>query len=363
LRRILILKPCCLGDVLMATPMLSALAEAFPEAAIDWAVGVHSRPAIEGHPQVRSLLDASHCIRGELRLADLLHLIHRIRKGSYDVLVAPDRSPLLSLVALFSGVPVRAGLASGWRGFGYTHRVEPKPDDHEAMLYLRLVEALAEHAPTDQSSTQAPPRITFYPSATDRQQADARIREHKSSNRNVHDGLLVAIHPAGGVNPGMTLLSKRWPAERFAALAERLINEKQATILLLGGPDDRAVADAVLAAISRDPRRQVVDLCGQLSLGATAAAIQSTALFIGNDTGVSHLASGACTPSLMIFGPTSPVRYGPLPGSGMAIAPPQSISRQDRDAPLQAAQDSVAIEQVTVDQAWAAALRLMKSEA
>jgi ADP-heptose:LPS heptosyltransferase len=190
------------------------------------------------------------------------------------------------------------------------------------------------------------------------------IHEGRGEKPDVDSGIRdkpwIAIHPAGGVNPGMTLLSKRWPAARFAALAERLIEERDARILVLGGPEDRAVAKVVLDALPPRHRSAALDLSGQLSLGATAAAIQRCALFIGNDTGVSHLACGVGTPALMIFGPTNPKRYGPLPGAGLAVSPlPSRDKIPDRNAPLSSSTASNAIKLITPDQVWSAALTLL----
>lgn len=121
---------------------------------------------------------------------------------------------------------------------------------------------------------------------------------------------VVALHPGAGGG------AKRWPAERFAALA-RLARAAGYTPLLLAGPADAGVAEAVQAAV-RDigaaPLRETHDL----GLGTLAASLARCAAYAGNDSGVSHLAGLLGVPTLAIFGPTDPARWSPL---GPRVAP------------------------------------------
>ncbi|MCB0216886.1 MAG: glycosyltransferase family 9 protein [Chloroflexi bacterium] len=349
--RVLILKPCCLGDVLLATPLAAALSSA--SARLDWAVDAHSRPALAGNPQIDACLDASHCIRGDLRLGALLRLAGRIRRRRYDAVFVPDRSPLLSWVARLSGAPLRVGLASGWRGFGYTHRVPAPPDRirHEAELYLDLARAIG--------IDPGPPRMVFEASPAARARAlslwapDAARGADLGRRR-------VAIHPGGGVNPGMALLEKRWPVDRFARLAARLMDRANVDVCLLGGPGDRPVVDALLAGLGSDRPRQgrLLDLCGQLTLDEAAAVIEGCALYVGNDSGLAHLAAAVGTPALVLFGPTDPARYGPLPGRGRAIGASEPGAPAAR---LAAARGSRAIDGIDLEAVWRAATELLEA--
>jgi len=352
----------------MATPLAAALATREGEdqgqrpPTVDWAVDSHSRPALAGNPHVDRLLDASGCIRGDLRPGALLRLLRSIRRERYDAIFVPDRSPLLSWVARLSGVPLRVGLASGWRGFGYTRPVPTSPTykRHEAEIYLDLARAVGIADPRL--------RTIFVPGAAERERV-ARIlaaqgiaiglgdsspgpNERSSPGRIPSgDAPWVAMHPGGGVNPGMRMVAKRWPAERFAAIADRVIAKRGCRVMLLGGPDDRPLADAVLASISASSRAGVTDLCGKLSLAELAALVERCDLYLGNDSGVAHLAAAVGTPVRVIFGPTDPARYGPLPGAGLALCPPDARSPSAR---LSSAIGSKVIEQVSLEQVWTA---------
>jgi ADP-heptose:LPS heptosyltransferase len=96
---------------------------------------------------------------------------------------------------------------------------------------------------------------------------------------------------------------------------------------VVGGPGDRDLAARVVAVASAGDSAasaaaapgRVIDLSGRLSLGATAALIATADAYVGNDSGVAHLAAAVGTPVVVLFGPTSPVRYGPAPGAGVAV--------------------------------------------
>src|SRR5262249_20273075 len=134
------IKPCCLGDVLLTTPTLAALRARYPHSAIHYAVGRHARPAIEGHPEVSRVLDAGPGA-GRGREA-LLGLLRQAPAGRYDICLVLERSPLFATLPLLAGIPVRAGIDSGGRGFALNVRVPWDESLHEADLYLGVAGAL-----------------------------------------------------------------------------------------------------------------------------------------------------------------------------------------------------------------------------
>lgn len=114
---------------------------------------------------------------------------------------------------------------------------------------------------------------------------------------------VVALHAGSGG------AAKRWPPERFAALARRLIT-RGFRPLLVEGPDDAEVTAAVLAAL--DTETDAIRVARGLSVGALAALLRRCTAYAGNDTGVSHLAALAGVPALALFGPSDPSRWAPL---------------------------------------------------
>jgi ADP-heptose:LPS heptosyltransferase len=284
--RIVVIRACCLGDVLQSTAMLDALRRRFPLSRIDYATSAYAAPALEGNPDVTAVIapDAG-----------------ALRRGRYDVAITLDRSPAIGMLAWLARIRVRVGPNSQSRGFAHNLRIACPPDRSEAELWLECAAALG--AAVDGA------RPKFCPSDADRAWAELTLG---------HGGeRWVAIAPGGGVNPGMRLTNKRWPAERFAAVANRLAGERRLRVALLGGQDDRQSCSQVEAAIESTP----LNLCGRLSFGRLGAVIAHCRLFVGNDSAPLHLAPAVGTPWVGLFGPSDPVRHRPL-GRGEVVAAP-----------------------------------------
>ena len=109
------------------------------------------------------------------------------------------------------------------------------------------------------------------------------------------------------VHAGSSLPDRRWPAERFARVADGLA-ERGLAVLLTGTAGEREVT----AAVARAMTRPATDLAGRLSLGAMAACLDGAALVVTNDTGISHLAAAVRAPSVVIFSAAEPYRWAPL---------------------------------------------------
>jgi ADP-heptose:LPS heptosyltransferase len=117
-------------------------------------------------------------------------------------------------------------------------------------------------------------------------------------------GRWVAIAPGGGRNPRDTVLRKRWGIEGYTEIADRLIG-RGFGILLLGGPEDRPVSEALSAGLSYGADR-IVDLTGRTNWGGTVALLRVGGLFVGNDSGTAHAAVAAGARAVVVFGPTDP---------------------------------------------------------
>ena len=337
---ILIIKPCCLGDVLMATPLLAVLRRAFPSARIDFAVGDWSRPMVENNPHLDGVLDPGCVGSGPYPWWEYWHLVGRICAGKYEACFVLDRSPLLSLLPFLAGVPQRVGLDSEGRGFSLTTRV-PVTLKHEAELYLDTARAIGLKV--------AEPALEFYPSEEDRKYIRKRISSRQPT---------VVVHPGGGHNPGMTLSAKRWPPERFATLADRFIEEERAQTILVGGALDAGVAKAIKGAM----RHGLLDLTGRLTWGQLGALLERCDLFIGPDTGAMHLAVAVGAPTVAIFGPSDPRMYGPYGGKSAVLWHDVGCNPCfARGRWNEACRHFKCIEAVTVEEVWQAASSLLSN--
>lgn len=341
--RIAIIKPCCFGDVVMSTAAIAALRARFPTASITYITGRWSLPAVEHNPHLDHIVQwagARSSLPG--RLQDQAALLRLLRAGHYDVAVVLDRSPVIPVTALLAGIPVRAGLDSRGRGFALTHAAPATPFRHEAQLYLDVAAALG---------ADAGGHLEYQPSAVDAAWAQ----------RELGDRRWVAVHPGGGVNPGSTLTGKRWAVDRFRHLVQRL-REAGRAVLVVGGPEDVALAASLADAGGAGPLR---NLAGQASLGQLGAAYAHCDLFVGNDTGAMHLAVAAGVPVVAVFGPSRPAWYRPFSPRSRVIYHGEACSGcRFRGGLLEAcAHDLSCMDLATVDEVAAACQDLLAEAA
>ena len=286
-RRILIIKPSSLGDVVHALPTLAALRQTFPHAHIAWLVkrqwaGLLER--VEG-------LDAVWPV--ESGVTGWLSAIRRLRAAGFDLAV--DLQGLLrsGAMARLAGCPTRIGFANAREGspFFYTHRVSvPTAEMHAVDRYLLVAAACG-------ASVQRAPEFRLRPLPADRQEVAVLLGRHG----------LPAREPWIGVSVAARWPTKRWPPEFFATTMDHLQEKGLGRVVLIGGPDDRAAAQAVKGLMRTVP----MDLTGATAPGLLPALLESAALLLTNDSGPMHVAAAMGTPVVALFGPTSPTRTGP----------------------------------------------------
>ena len=343
-RRALVIKPAALGDVIQATPALAALRGAIPRAHITLAVGSWSKPAAENNPDVDGILDCgAFGTPGRFGLLDTWRFARRIEPEGYDLAVVLDRSPKVAIAPWLAGIPHRAGIDSSGRGFALTMRVPWDRPRHEAELMLDVVRALGI-APDPELRTK------HVPSDDSRRFAERVLQEWSLADASP----LVVVHPGGASNPGMVMGEKRWPAPRFASLADRLVDEVGARIVIVGHGADQPLGRQMRLAM----RHASVDLVGQTpNIGQLAALLERCHLYVGNDSGPLHLAAAVGTPVVGLFGPTDPALYGPYRAQGALLAHADACSQRRPFAPgpLTACQNCRCVDRVSVDDAFAAA--------
>lgn len=308
--RILVIKLAGIGDGLLIMPALRALRETYPEAQIDlltryipaqvlnsWdvlddVIIINPRPTGTALHKKFTLQQ-----RGQL----LMQLVQRLRAGRYDaVLLFHHLLPLhrrltFQSLTLLAGAKWRIGLDNG-HGWFLNVKVadEGFGAKHEAEHYLAIAEAAG--------ATTHDKRLRMPLSDDERAQASTIVHSHATPRP------IIAMHP------GCSILSmaRRWAPERFAQLADTLYEEYGGQLLLLGGPDEAPVREEVMHLMqSSMPRRS---LSGSESITLTAAIIEQCDLFVGNDSGLMHLATAVDTPTVAIFGLTNHKAWGPYTG-------------------------------------------------
>jgi lipopolysaccharide heptosyltransferase II len=282
-----------IGDTLLATPVLAALRKRFPWARISALVSHSNAGILEDNPNVDSLLFVTE--RGnEPAVVRFARGLSEIRKNEYDLVI--NLSPVSSIVSRIAGInhqplavakPVLWWLIGGHsQSFRTRHAV-----DH----YLQAVAPVLDHHLTPE---ERQPRL--YLTARDRKAARRLLREEGLSPAN----LLVTLHVGGEGFNGR----KRWAPERFATVASHLIEHFGAHVLLVGGKDDVPLSLEVAARVPHP----ITLLAGRTSLKETGALIETSALFIGNDSCPLHIAAAVGTPAVGIFGPSNYEQFRPV---------------------------------------------------
>jgi heptosyltransferase-2 len=292
--RILVVRYSALGDVVLATSVLDPLRARFPGARIEWVTDPAYVPLLEGLPQ----LAAVHALArggaaGALELRDVL-------RRRFDLAVDLQNT-VRSAVVVGAAAPRRVTFRRRTRRgalLALAGRDQPLARASAVELYAEALAPLGiERA--------GPLHLHLPPGA----------------RALAEDALARARRPVVALAPGARWATKRWAPQRFAAVADALAAEG-ASVVLAGGPSDRealgAVREALAAPVAAD--------LSPLPLAALAAAIARVDLLIACDSGPVHLASALGTPALALFGPTSPLRWGPPPPGralslGLACSP------------------------------------------
>ncbi|ACG73925.1 lipopolysaccharide heptosyltransferase II [Anaeromyxobacter sp. K] len=278
---ILVIRYSAMGDVVLATSVLEPLRARFPGARIEWVTDALYAPLLEGLPG----LAAVHRLSRE-GPSSALPLAARLR-GRFD-LVIDLQNKVRSAVVARAAAPLRTAFKrrSALRALLSVFGSDPPlVRAHQTQLYGEALAALGVSGP-------GPLEISLSP------QARALAA----------DALQGVEAPAVALAPGARWATKRWPAERFAAVADAL-HAEGVRIVLCGGPGDRDAFAAFRAAT----RAKVAADLSFLPLDALAAAIARVQLLIACDSGPVHLATAVGTPVLALFGPTSVARWGPPP--------------------------------------------------
>lgn len=322
-KKALILQTCCLSQVMLATPLLAALQDSFPDAQFDWAVSDWARPAIAGNPRLTELVSTGAGNLPRKSWREIGSLVKRLRRERYDTCFIPSRSGLLSYIAWRAEIPQRIGLNFRGRGFAHTMAVTVRPEvKHAAALYLSLGEAVGIDEEIIRSAGSE-----FYPPDRDRLAMTQHLVEEMDW---LGDKPLVIVHPGGGENPATSEPLKRWPVERFALLGNHLARKYEARIVLVGASTELDLAKAISGLLAAKP----TNLCGQLSLGEIGALCEVADLYIGNDTGPSHIAAAVGCSTLVIYGPTDPAYSKPYSSKAEVVALRHDASRIEKERPF-----------------------------
>jgi lipopolysaccharide heptosyltransferase II len=298
MKKILIVKLCCIGDILFTTPAVRALRRGFPNAHLAYLVGSWSKDIIEDNPNLDEIIvyDAlAHSPSRGRAITGTFRCLRKLHQKKFDLAVIFHRTSFTGLLALLAGIPNRIGFDYHGKGRFLTRKVAYDVGKHEVDRYLDVVRSLGLSTAGLWTEMQV-----------GRKEQDYAFELLRACGLKP-DKKLVAILPGGGKNPGTFMPTKRWQPAKFAELADAIIEEYKVKVILVGGPSDKEVSKEVVCAMQNKP----IDLVGGTTFKELAAVLKGCRLFIGGDSGPLHIAASVGTPTVGIFGPSDPRLVAP----------------------------------------------------
>jgi heptosyltransferase-1 len=297
-RKILIIKPSSLGDVVHSLPFLNAVRTGFPEAEIHWVIAKGFEGLLEGHPMINKLWiinkDAWKNIKNVgSTVKEIEFLFKDLKKEHFDLVV--DLQGLLrsGVITAATGAPVRVGFSEAREGSRvfYTHKVNGGKDIHAVDRYLRIA-AFLECDTSD----------ICFPFPMDNQ-----------SSSSIFHPLSLIPHPSKDyavLVPGARWKTKRWPPENFGKLSSKL----PLSTVIVGSKKDMDIANKIIAQSNGNS----ISLAGKTDLKELIEVMRGARFVVSNDSGPMHIASALGIPVFAIFGPTDPSKTGPY-GKGHTV--------------------------------------------
>ncbi len=285
IRRVLVIRPGGMGDMLVLLPMLALLRRRFPAATLDVICETRNLAVLALAGNGGGILPYD---------AHPLRLLRLLRSTRYDVVLDSEQFHNFSAIfAVLTRAPIRIGFKiNPLRNPLYTHLVGYDPDGNEGAQFLRLLGPLG-------ISPEAEPLAGLLAQACGSVPADV-------------DRGLAALSPAGAfvaLHPGAGSRHKQWAPDRFGELALRLHREYGLAIVLVGDRRDARQGDRILG-VCRQHSVPAMSCQGILSLAETAAVIRRARLFVGTDSGLGHLAVASGRPTVVLFGPSDAAKWG-----------------------------------------------------
>jgi heptosyltransferase-2 len=311
--KILVRAPNWIGDAVMSIPALRALRELFPDANVtlytkQWAEGI-----FQDAPFIDRILTVQNTGSG---FWETVSEAKRVRAGRYDLAILFTNSFQTAAVARIAGVKRRVGYSREGRGILLSDPIKPpvwEQDRHQSFYYLNLIEETARRMGLDLA--HGIEHSVDLLLINDERRVKAR--------RILVESGLDLERPTVAFGTGSTnSAAKRWGEAKFAALADLLVTDASANVILLGSKQEVEISARVAALSNAD----VVDLTGMTDLATAAAILSEIDLFVSNDMGLAHVAAAVGTKALVIFGPTNDVNTRPLGSHAAVIRHPVECS-------------------------------------
>ncbi len=287
-----------IGNMILLTPALKALRKAYSFSKIHFLLGPYgAEKVIEGS----NLIDEKIIVDPvkQKGIIETIKLIQKLREEKFSLsITSTGINPIKTgLLCYLAGIKYRLGENIEGKSFFYNLKVSFDKDSHEVESNINLAQKLGIEV-KDKSSY-------IFRSMEDKNFARKIFAQH-----NLEGKLVIGMHPGSGIHQAEF---RRWPKERFALVADWLVNNYSTSVIIFGGPEEISLANDINELMKSNP----LIMTGKTTLNEAAALIEKCSLFISNDSGLLHAACAVNTPAIGIYGPTNYKRTGPYSDSAI----------------------------------------------
>lgn len=295
IKKILIIKPSALGDIVQALPAANCLAESFPDAQIHWFVRPEYSQLLENHPSIHKIIIFDRKKLGKWwykpsAFRELIKLVSQLRKEKYDMVFDFQGRFRSAIFGWLSGCKQRIGMA--------------ETQEFTSIFYTRCVK----------QSVSSVHLVDYFldmvcSGGAKRGEVKFGLTPDRKAIGEIHK--ILAGHHIDAKNyavfvPGATVEAKRWPVENFVLLADKVYKEYQCVIIAVGVESEKTIVEE-LVALAEVP---VINFAGRTDIKQLIALLAGAKIVVGNDTGPAHIAAALSAPVAIIFGYTNPLRVG-----------------------------------------------------
>ncbi len=302
--RFLVVRTDHIGDVLLSTPVLEAIKRKYPQSSVSMMISPYTKDLLANNPWVDEIITDEQKTSG-----GFFRLVKFLRKEKFDCAILLRPTLRLALLLFLSGMKVRIG--TGYRAYQFLFNC--KVYEHRKTIEKHELEYnLGMLAPLGIPNEGYKPRI--YLSAEEERHSQRLFSDLQIKK----DELKIAIHPGSGNS------SLNYPLGKFVLLADKLIEEFSARVILTGNDKEVELSQTIRHRMRNKP----VDLTGKTNLRELSSLLKGSDLLISNSTGPMHMAVALGTPVVALFSPlfvASPKRWGPYGEGNEVVMPPLEI--------------------------------------
>lgn len=330
-RRICLIKPSALGDIVQTLPLLPILRERFPQAKISWVVGSQFAELLAGHP----CLDEVIPFHRRSGAWTFLRLLNHLRNQHFDLVFDLQGLLRTGMMTRATRAPLRIGLETAREGANLACHFSLPDTSRHVPAHLRIWR-VAEALGLGQHRRETTVAI----SQQDRSWVTSRLTGLSARRLVIH--------------AGAQWETKRWPTGQFAFVAAKAVRRFGMSPVLVGTAGERSLVQDLERQIRKFvPAVRLANLTGETTLKQLAAVLEQAEVVLSNDSGPMHLAAGLGTPVVGLFTCTSPIRSGP-PGDRHALLSTQlpCAAGYHKKCPLRGSFHMACKQELEADRVW-----------